>query len=392
MTMKKIKLLFLIHDLRGRGAERFLATLLTRFDRTKYQLGLFVYHDTFAMSIPADVEIISAHLKPAPPSFGLFGKVARFFIKVFALTRAVNAYKPDVVLSVAGTNVALMLARHFYQGRPKIVLSEHTLPFIDNLHVNNRLERYFLNKAISTTVPRAEMVIVPSQGVSDHLSSNYGIPSEKITVIPNPVDIEQIKKAADAGPAFPFPRDNSFRIGFVGGFTREKNVGCLLRAFAILRRAEKPVRLFLIGDGGERAPLEDLAKELSVADAVHFLGYQNNPYSFLKEFDALVVPSYYETFSYVILEAIACGVPVVSSKWPSCEYMYRDSENCLLFPVDGHDQLAQAVLRLMTDKGLGARLVRNGQDLLKRCNVDTVAGQYDEAITRVLRRGATDRP
>ena len=390
--MKRIKLLFLIHDLRGRGAERFLATLLTRFDRKKYQLGLFVYHDTFAMSIPADVKIISAHLKTAPASFGLLRKVAHFFIKVIALTRALNAYKPDVVLSVAGTNIALMIARYFCHGKPKIILSEHTLPFIDNMHVGNRLERYFLNKAISAAVPRAEMIIVPSQGVSDHLSLNYGIPAEKIKVIPNPVDIEQIRKAADEGPDFPFPRDGNFRIGFVGGFTREKNVGCLLRAFAILRRTEKPVRLYLIGDGDERESLKDLSKKLSIEDAVHFLGYQNNPYSFLKELDALVVPSYYETFSYVMLEAIACAVPVISSKWPSCEYMYRDNENCLLFPVNDHDQLAQSLLRLMAGKDLRARLVRNGQELLNTCNVETVAGQYDKAITRVLHNGASERP
>ena len=383
--MNKIKLLFLIHDLRGRGAERFLATLLTRFDRKKNHLGLFVYHDTFTMSIPSDVEIISAHLKTAPASFGLLRKVILFFSKVIALTRSLNAYKPDVVLSVAGTNIALMIARRFCHGKPNIILSEHTLPYIDNLHVGNRLERYFLNKAISTTVPRAEMVIVPSQGVSDHLTSYYGIPAEKITVIPNPVDIEHIRNTS--GPAFPFPRDGNFRIGFVGGFTREKNVGCLLRAFAILRRAKKPVRLYLIGDGDERASLKDLSKELSIADAVHFLGYQNNPYSFLKELDALVVPSYYETFSYVMLEAIACGVPVVSSKWPSCEYLYRDNENCLLFPVNDPNQLAQSIGRLMTDKELRGRLVRNGQDLLNMCNVDTVTGQYDMAIAYVLRDG-----
>lgn len=387
--MNKIKVLFLIHDLRGRGAERFLATLLTRFDREKYHPALFVYHDTFAMSIPPDVETISAHLETEPASPGLLKKVVLFFVKIITLTRALNTYKPDVVLSVAGTNIALMIARHFCQGKPKIILSEHTLPFIDNMNVDNRLERYFLNKAISMTVPRAEMVIVPSQGVSDHLSLHYGIPSGIIKVIPNPVDREEIRKAAAAGPDFPFPRDGNFRIGFVGGFTREKNVSSLIRAIAILIKKGMPVRLFLVGDGEEKESLKALSKELSVSDAVHFLGYQNNPYPFLKEFDTLVVPSYYETFSYVILEAIACGVPVISSKWPSCEYMYRDNENCLLFPVNDHDQLARSILRLMTDKELRARLVRNGQDLLNSCNVDTVAKQYDEAIISVLsQRGA----
>ncbi|HET7319411.1 MAG TPA: glycosyltransferase, partial [Nitrospirota bacterium] len=178
--------------------------------------------------------------------------------------------------------------------------------------------------------------------------------------------------------------DGNFRIGFVGGFTREKNVACLLRAFAALSRREIPARLFLVGDGAEKESLKSLARELDLADTVHFLGYQDNPYAFLKEFDVLVVPSYYETFSYVILEAIACGVPVISSKWPSCEYLYRDGENCLLFPVNDHNALSQAIERMINDKQLRTRLVKNGQALLDKCNVDTVIKQYDEAIERVL--------
>jgi glycosyltransferase involved in cell wall biosynthesis len=378
--MMKKKILFLIHDFRGRGAEKVLLTLLSKFSREKYGLGVFVYHDTFTQQLPKDVELLCANLEPAPDSSGFLRKIWMFIIKIITLKRTLNAYKPDLIFSVAGTNIDLMIVKNFLSIDPKIILSEHTFPAIDTKRIQNRLERFLVNFAISTTCRHAKMMIVPSQGVSDHLVQSYGVSAKIITVIPNPVDTEQILNAAKEPSDFTFPDDSSFRIGFVGGLTGEKNVACLLRAYASLQKRGVRARVFIIGEGIERATLRALSEQLDIAQGVHFLGYRTNPYPLLKKFDVLVVPSYYETFSYAMLEAMACRVPVISSKWPYCEYMYKHNENCLLFPVNDCEQLSRLIHKLMTDKELRIRLVENGQLLLKKCKIDVIVMQYEAAI------------
>lgn len=381
---KKIRLLCCIHDLRGRGAERVLVTLLNKFDRERYQIALFVYHSLFAMKLPEDIEVLSAEIKSYPPSAGLFAKLRMNLLKVFALGRALRRYKPDVVLSVAGTNETLIIARYLFYNKMKVILSEHTMPSASTREAENRFVRYLINRLISLTYPRADLIITPSKGVVNDLYQNYGIPQEKIKVIPNPLDMEQIQDASRMQSKFVFPDDGCFRIGYIGSLSREKNVPCLLKACAILKQDKLPVRLFIVGEGEAKESLKSLSRELGVEDCVHFLGYQENPYAILKNLDVLVVPSFYETFSYVMIEAMACGVPVVSSKWPGCEDIYRDMENCLLFPVDDHEQLAIAIERLIRQVDLRSVLLKNGLGFAQGFDSSVVVAEYEATIEGVL--------
>lgn len=382
--MRKIRLLCCIHDLRGRGAERVLSTLLGKLDRNKYQIGLFVYHDIVKMGIPDDIDILSAHIPSYLPSAGLFTKLAMFLRKVFAITKTLNSYKPDFVLSVAGTNEALIVARYLSRSKPKVILSEHTMPSAVIKETNNRIARFLLKIAISVTYPKAEMIVVPSKSNGDDLNLNYSILSEKIRIIQNPLDIEKIIRASKEASDVIFPDDGSFRIGFVGSLTREKNIQCLLRAVVILREKKKPVRLFIVGEGEEKRGLEKLARELNIDDWVCFLGYRENPYMVMANFDVLVLPSYFEVFPYVLLEAFVCGVPVISSKWPGCEDNFRDMENCLLFPINDHQSLALAVEKLMVDNRLRKTLVDNGMKLALKCETSRIVAEYDDVITKTF--------
>jgi glycosyltransferase involved in cell wall biosynthesis len=206
-----------------------------------------------------------------------------------------------------------------------------------------------------------------------------------LTVIINPLDVDKIRRDADQEPDFAFPQDQHFRIGFLGGLSKEKNVPCLIRAFADLRKNGFPVRLFLMGQGDEEKNLKHLSVELDVGDFVHFLGYRENPYPILKNLDVLVVPSFYEVFPYVILEAMACRVPVISAKWPGCEGIYEDGENCLLVQVNDHEGLAAAIRRLMEQQDVRRHLTENGLKFIQKCDAAKVMEQYEQLIGKCLR-------
>jgi glycosyltransferase involved in cell wall biosynthesis len=384
MNDKKKKILFCIHDLRGRGAEKVLATILKKLDREKYQASVFVYHDDFVTKIQDHVNIISAHIPHYPLNASLPKKIKNNIHKVLSLFRTLRSFRPDIALSISGTNITLMLAKYIYDRKLKVILSEHTMASLFNKETENIFIRYLTDKLISLVYPLADLIITPSKAVFDDLASAYQISTAKISVIPNPLDIEYILNSTRENSDFTFPDDNSFRIGFIGGLSREKNVPCLIKTLGILKKNGLKIRLFLIGEGDERENLENLSQEISVAEYVHFLGFRENPYAILHDLDVLVVSSFFETFSYVMLEAMACGVPVISTKWKGCEDIYRDMENCLLVPIDDPENLAHAIERIMNQKEVRENLIRNGFGLANKCDVDSIVKEYERAINSVL--------
>ncbi len=374
--------MFCIQDLRGRGAERVLATLLERFNREKYCNEVFVFHDEYTVKIPDDVDIISARLKSYPPSAGILIKFWMTLRKIVALGRTMRDQAPAVAVSVSGTNIPIILAKQLFRLKTKIILSEHTLPSAFLPDTGGPFSRFLTGKLISMTYPLADYIITPSPGVSNDLLRHYNVPPGKLAVIPNPLDIDSLRRAADEPSDVLRPEGNRFKIGFVGGLSKEKNVPCLLKALAALRSKGVPVRLFIVGKGIEERTLRTLSADLGVQEDVRFLGYRENPYPILKRLDALVLPSYYEVFPYVILEAMACGVPVLSSNWPGCEDLYIHNNNCLLFPVNDHERLAEAIERLMTEESLSKTLVENGLKFVRQYDAGKVIVQYDALIRK----------
>lgn len=383
--MKKTKILYCIHDLRGRGAEKVLATLLEKFDRNRYVAGVFVYHDTFTFGIPEDVELMSAHLKPYPPTTGIITKIELNISKIINLGKVLKKYRPDIAFSISGTNISLIISKYlFHQKNVRIILSEHTIPSIFIKESNNTFERILTKILLSTTYRFADVIITPSRGVQEDLSLNYNLPVDKIRVIPNPLDVITIRESAKTTTRGIFPDDNSYRIGFIGSLSSEKNVQYLISAFNILRKKGFPARLFLVGEGDQGERLKSLSKKLSVSEYVHFLGYHENPYNILNNFDVLVLPSLFEVFPYVILEAMACGVPVISTKWRGAEATYKHMEDCLLVSLNDPDELALAVEKIMTRKDLRDQLVTNGYRIAAQCDAKNILKEYDMLIDGVL--------
>ena len=382
---RRIRLLCCIHDLRGRGAEKVLSILMEKFDRDKFQIGLFLYHNNFTVKVPNDITIFSANMKTNNNNVGgLFTKTIGSFFKVLAVGKVLRYFMPDVVLSVAGTNLCVIIAKYIFYRRVRIILSEHV---IESIYISDSMKgiiKHVLKRLISLLYPRSELIIVPAKGILEDLSINYGISDKKIVVIPNPLDIQMIQMLSKMKPPFSFPKNNSYVIGFVGGLTKEKNVPCLLKAFTSLKNKGVSMRLVIVGDGPEKEELQHLTEELKVDSYVHFVGFQENPYMFMTHFDVLVLPSFYETFSYASIEAMACGVPVITSRWYGSEYIYKDMENCILVPIDDSVVLADAIIRVLTDKDLKDKLLKDGLELANKYDVSKIVPQYEKAIINVL--------
>ncbi|MFA5940517.1 MAG: glycosyltransferase [Sinimarinibacterium sp.] len=165
--------------------------------------------------------------------------------------------------------------------------------------------------------PLASGVVAVSEGVKLDTQRVTGLPAARIVVIRNPVITARLaEQAADPVP-YPWLADKAVPVMIgMGRLTRQKDFPTLVRAFAALQ-PELPSRLILLGEGKDRAALETLARELGVQDNVHLAGFQGNPYAWLARADLFVLSSAWEGSPNALTEALALGVPSVSTDCPS---------------------------------------------------------------------------
>lgn len=153
----------------------------------------------------------------------------------------------------------------------------------------------------------ATPVVVASRNLERIAVGHWHLPAACVRFVTNGVAIPASAAAARA------PADGPLTIGTVAGLRPEKNVARLIRAFAAVR-ARQPARLVIVGDGPERGALEALARELGVAADVDFTGYLADPLARLATFDLFALSSNTEQLPISMLEAMACGVPVVATR------------------------------------------------------------------------------
>ncbi len=165
--------------------------------------------------------------------------------------------------------------------------------------------------------PRAAGVIAVSDGVASDLARLSGLPRESITVIHSPVDVDRIPALASAEVDEPWlaPGAPPVVLG-VGRLAPPKDFATLLRAFARVRE-KREVRLLILGEGGERARLAALARELGIERHVRLRGFEANPFAFMARAGVLASSSVYEGLANVLREALVCGCPVVATDCPS---------------------------------------------------------------------------
>jgi glycosyltransferase involved in cell wall biosynthesis len=149
----------------------------------------------------------------------------------------------------------------------------------------------------------------------------------------------------------------------VGRLSPEKGQTGLLRAFARVRVKHPDAVLRLVGDGPDRDALERLASELGIDDAIAFAGRlpEQETLAEIARADMLVLPSFMEGLPIVLMEAMALGVPVISSRVAGIPELISDGKTGLLFAPSDWDELAQCIERLLSDKALGETLAQNGK-------------------------------
>lgn len=247
---------------------------------------------------------------------------------------------------------------------------------------------------------RARAITCGSTYLRDQLLALNVAPAERVYVIPMPVNREFINhnskfkirnskleirnSSTQASREAIEPRitNHELRILSVSRLTAQKSLDTLLEAVALLRARGIDARLCVVGDGDQRATLEEQAKRLAISDWVEFAGMR--PQAELPRFyaacDVFVLPSVREGMGLVLAEALLCGAPVIATNSGGIPDIVRDGETGLLFPERDAAALADALEKFARDPALAARLAENGRKWVEaRFAPERVAAEFMEA-------------
>ncbi len=257
-------------------------------------------------------------------------------------------------------------------------------PHISSIRVEEREKGYHLLLE-RLTRSLVDAWLTPSERLADFTAERCGIPRSRIEVIPNPVTPPPPGEPR-LRPLLGLGRE-TFLAGTVGRLHRQKGVDVLLRAWALLPPEGRPV-LAVVGDGPERAALEEQARRLGLGDRVRFTGWVPGAGNLLGELDLLFLPSRWEGLPNTVLEAMAAGVPVVAAVVGGVPELVEDGVTGLLVPPDDPQGLRVALARVLADPaGTGRMAGRARERVLRLHDPAVIVRQFELLYDKILRGG-----
>ena len=293
-------------------------------------------------------------------------------------TRAVAAYmrreRPDcVVPSLPRAKIATLLACGLLATPPPIVPTIRNVIQARRRGHRRRYQRLF---------GRASHFVCVSQGVADGLVEQLGVPRTKVSTIYNPV-VTAALGAQMAQPAnHPWMNDGGAPVILSAGrLAGQKDYSTLIKAFARVA-ASRRCRLIILGEGGRRKPLERLVKALGLTDRVSLPGWVDNPFALMSRAALFVLSSRHEGLPGVLVQALACGCPCVSTDCPAGPAeILQGGRLGPLVPVGDPVRLAEAMTGVM-DQPTDRQMLREGA---AHFSAERAVSAYERLIMSIIR-------
>lgn len=361
-----------VASLASGGAERVISTMANYWAARGRSVALVTLYGESADFFTVDPRVKRVPLDVGARTSNAVSAVWSNLVRARRLRDAIRRTQPDVVVSfITAVNVLTLLATAGL-GVP-VVVSERS-------HPAHQWVGRMWDGLRRVTYRWADAVVVQSAEVADWVARIAS--RERVRVVPNPV---APAAAADAPGADSRHLVGPHTIVGMGRLSPEKGFDLLIDAFARIRASYPEWSLLILGEGEERALLEARIQALGLRDAVAMPGRVQHPDAVLRRAGLFVLPSRYEGFPNALLEAMACGLPVVAADCPSGpRQIVRDGVDGVLVRPDDADALAAAVQRLLGAPDERARLAERARSVTSRFALDRVMAQWDELIGAVL--------
>ena len=355
-----------IPSLRGGGAERMILQVAEGLVRRGFKVELLV------------AEALGPYLKLVPEGVVVRDLgVGRVLAGVPCLVRYLREAQPDVLLSfMTHANLIALWARRLARVKTRLIISERNMLSFSGRE-KAKLKYQLLPFLARRCYAWSDGVIAVSSGVADDVAKVTQLPRSRVSTVYNPVVTPALKALSFESPDHPwFGQDDVPVVLGVGRLVPQKDFGTLLKAFAQLRE-ERQVRLLLLGEGEQREALEAMVVRLRIADDVSMPGFVDNPFCFMRRASVFALSSAWEGLPGALIQAMACGCPVVSTDCPSGpREILRNGKHGRLIPVGDVDALSRAIGETLDNPVSPEQLVRRAQDFSQ----DVIVDQYVDVL------------
>ena len=367
-----IRAAFFLSDLDPGGAQRTIVNVVNALPRGRIIPTLIVGRSNGAARDWLD----AAH-----PLIDL--GCARIRDTLLPLRGLIAHERPDVLLTtMVDANIVATIAARLTRRRPGLILRE------TNSHRARGALGAFRRSAVGWAYPSADAVVALSHGVADELVQDYALDPTRVVTIHNPVDVASWHRRAESArksspPWGSFGEGNPVLV-CAGRLIKQKGFDLLLRALAECRGEGGRAHLVIMGEGRLRAELVALAADLGLSDRVLMPGFVADPALWYAHGDLFVLPSRWEGFGHVIVEAMACGLPVIAFDCPygPTDILSNRQGGILVGPNDVSG-LAQAIDRLLASPDERETLKAAGRRSAEQFALARIAAQYADLIEKV---------
>lgn len=300
--MKKVYLL--IESLSGGGAERAVSNISLNLNKD-INKNIILFGSKAKIGYPYDGSIeyldVMNLSNPLKKMFALLNRIKKL--------KKIKYENPEITVISFLEYSNLLNIFTIKNGKSIISVRNHM-----STKYKVGIKAFIWNNSIKLMYSKADQIVVVSKAIKKDLIENYGILPDKITVIYNSYPLKQIRELSNGSLRQRYRSIfDSPVIVTTGRLNKQKGYWYLIRVFSEVKKKIKDAKLVVLGEGVMLEELEELARELQIENDVHFLGFQENPFVYLKNSNVFVMSSLHEGFPNAMAEAMACGLPIVST-------------------------------------------------------------------------------
>jgi glycosyltransferase involved in cell wall biosynthesis len=387
--MAPVRILFLHPTYTFGGAERTAYNLLANLDLQRFRITLVTsrriaeHFANIALEKVVFVEDLGIDVWFRPVTFANLNKLRK---DVNIIKTLVLEESPDIAFGMMYYASALLaIAKKWHALRVKVISSPRgpLNAYLDTFYAGNRADRLFWKLSFYSLCHFADGLVVASEGTKTECIRDYKASAGNAVVVHNGIDADYVRTRATEDAGIPFPHGHTV-ISTAGRLAYEKNLPLLFESLAKLRETEN-IKLLVIGDGPQRRELEQCTSDFAIQEDVSFLGFQENPYKFIARSHIFVHTCMLEGFGNVMVEALACGVPVIATDCPyGPREIIRDRESGILVPVNDVNTLARTIQEVIHNRNLRETLALNAPQRASNFSVQNMVKGYADFFEQMI--------